>query len=37
VALIARDLDIASLFVVLPAGLLIGLVGALLRQPLRLP
>jgi branched-chain amino acid transport system permease protein len=30
VALMARDLDIASLFVVLPAGLLIGLVGALL-------
>jgi branched-chain amino acid transport system permease protein len=30
VALIARDLDIASLFVVLPAGLLIGLVCALL-------
>jgi branched-chain amino acid transport system permease protein len=30
VALIARDLDIASLFVVLPTGLVIGLVGALL-------
>jgi branched-chain amino acid transport system permease protein len=30
VALIARDLDVTSLFVVLPAGLLIGLVGALL-------
>jgi branched-chain amino acid transport system permease protein len=30
VALIARDLNIASLFVVLPAGFVIGLVGALL-------
>jgi len=30
VALIARDLDIASLFVVIPAGVLLGLVGALL-------
>jgi branched-chain amino acid transport system permease protein len=30
VALIARDLDIASIFVVIPTGVLIGFVGALL-------
>lgn len=30
VALLARDLDVASMFVVLPAGIVIGFVGALL-------